>query len=82
MRRLCGFWIGSEQIGTLAKGGTKTVFIRSSIPETARFLYASYDQGKRMFMCVFEDESFEPIPDGMDVPVYSGVDAILEVFSG
>lgn len=82
MRRLSGFWIGAEQVGTLAKGGTKTVFIHSRIPETARFLYASYDHGKRMFLCVFEDESFEPIPDGVDVPVYSGVETIMEVFSG
>lgn len=39
-----------------------------TIPESARFMHAYFDYERNVFVCVFEDDSFEVVPEGCVIP--------------
>ena len=39
------------------------------LPSTAKFLHAWFDYERNAFVCMFEDESFEEVPEGGRFPI-------------
>ena len=69
--------MGKKIRGVSVTGDLVAVVIPPNvIPSTARFQHAYFDYERNVFVCLFEDESFEAIPEGcrfpIDVPCLDG----------
>lgn len=60
MRNLHGVTVTSEAIASLCL---------NVMPLSARFLHAYFDYERNAFVCVFEDESFDVVPEGSRIPI-------------
>lgn len=60
MRNLQGVTVTSKAIASLCQ---------TAVPESAKFLHAYFDGERNAFVCVFEDESFESVPEGCRFPI-------------
>lgn len=40
-----------------------------AVPSTAKFQHAYFDYERNVFVCLFEDETFEPVPEGCRFPI-------------
>ena len=61
MKRIRGVTVTGEAIAAMIPA--------EQLPSTAEFLYAWFDYERGVFVCMFEDESFEPIPEGCRFPI-------------
>ena len=64
--------INPVYLANIFKDGTFTIK-HSPIPSSAKFLYAYWDNEIRCFYIVFEDESFQEIPEGGLIPTLENV---------
>ncbi len=44
-------------------------FPKGKLPQTAKFSHAYFDPSRNVFVCVFEDDSFERVYEGCSVPI-------------
>ncbi len=72
MRRLYGFIVTGEVIGSFCKRGSRAFKVVGPVPESARFYSAHFDNSRNAFIVVFEDESFPLVPQGAIIPIGIG----------
>ena len=59
-----------EFIGSICKqSGKQTLSVNSPIPEDAEFIDARFSFERQAFMICFEHESFDDIPEGLELPI-------------
>ena len=82
MRKIEGRTVTVEVFADLARR-------ENHVPESAIFISAYFDHGRNAFVCLFEDESYESVPEGTVIPVdrtipaqkaATGYDHMLEVY--
>lgn len=60
-RRIQGVSVTGEMIAA--------AFPEGKLPSTAKFSHAYFDSARSVFICVFEDDSFERLPEGCTLPI-------------
>jgi hypothetical protein len=82
MRKIEGRTVTAELVADLARR-------ENHVPESAIFISAYFDHSRNAFVCLFEDESYQSIPEGAAIPVDKtipapkpavGFDHMLEVY--
>lgn len=68
-RRLKRFLVSSEALASVLTQGFKLINVESCAPSTAKFYNAYFDNDKRLFVVVFEDESFPLYGPGAEIPL-------------
>ena len=72
IKRLRGVTVCGNVIAGLCKTGTAEIQVESLIPETARFHSSFFDYPRNCFICIFEDASFDEVPEGQEIPLHYG----------
>ena len=62
MNRLQGISISGDAIGAIAA-------TCEHVPLSAVFRHAYFDSERNVFVCVFEDDSFDEVPEGNKIPI-------------
>ena len=62
MKRLQGVSISGEAIGAI-------IATCEHVPLSAVFRKAYFDHARSVFVCVFEDDSFDEVPEGSAIPI-------------
>lgn len=74
MNRRKILWIRESRIADLfRKHCSSSVVFRwtqSGIPDTANLIFCYYSPERACFGFVFEDESFDPVPEGEEYPTF------------
>jgi hypothetical protein len=82
MRKIEGRTVTVELVADLARRF-------NHVPESAIFISAYFDYSRNAFVCLFEDDSYESIPEGSAFPIdktipvakpVAGYDHMLEVY--
>lgn len=68
-RRLAGLVVTGECVGMMSRSGDRTITVDSPVPETASFFTSYFDHSRNAYVCVFEDESFDPVAEGAIIPI-------------
>jgi hypothetical protein len=71
-RKLRGFLISDHMLGEFCRNGPRSFCVNGPVPDTAKFWSAHFDHEKNAFVCFFEDESFDSVPEGCIIPVFPG----------
>ena len=80
MRRLMGVIITGEAVAAVVREGfRRKQYVRSEIPESAKFYTAHFSHERNAFVAVFEDPSFAPVAEGGLIPLMNSVPEIREV---
>ena len=62
MRRTRGATVTGECIAEIARAS-------GQVPKTAVFQYAYFNYERNVFVCVFDDKSFDVVPEGCSFPI-------------
>ena len=81
MRKLKGFIVSGEVVGEFCRNGRRAFTVSGPLPETAKFWSAHFDHSRNSFVCLFEDESFDSVPEGSTIPIVHGPVVTCSVFS-
>ena len=69
MNRLKAFMVSVNKIAEACKAGKAIFLFRPEIPPTAQFRRSYLVESRGCFAIVFEDESFECVPEGCEIPI-------------
>ncbi|KKL82274.1 hypothetical protein LCGC14_1986450 [marine sediment metagenome] len=67
--RVMGVIITGEAVSALAREGKRTIEVSSGVPETATFFKSWFDHSRNFYVAAFEDESFDPVEAGCEIPL-------------
>lgn len=81
LRRLAGVYATPQVIGAFVLNGECHMRISSPIPETANFFSAYFDQARNVFVVIYEDDSFEVVPEGAKVPILERSVVVTDISS-
>jgi len=72
-RRLKAWLVTGQAFAIVCRKHTVYIDVDSDIPDTAVFHTAYFDHLRGYFVCIFEDESFEEVLEGCEIPFYKSV---------
>ena len=67
--RVKGFVVSGQSFVDLCKVGLMQWRVTEGAPSTARFRNAWFDAARQSFIVSLEDESFEDVPEGCEMPI-------------
>lgn len=78
-RRLMGVIISGETIAAIVREGKRSIAVSSLVPASASFVTAYVCHSRMSFVAVFEDESFDPVFSGYEMPIFDCPCSVTEL---
>ncbi len=78
-RRLAGVIITGEAVASIVRVGKRSIDVSSPVPVTASFFTSYFDHSLNAFVVVFEDDSFDLMYPGSEIPLVNGPCSVTEL---
>lgn len=80
-RRLASLIITGDCVASLARAGRRSIDVSSPVPETASFFTSYFDHSRNAYVAIFEDASFDRVPEGAVIPLLTDPCVVTEAKS-